>query len=665
MIYRVSVLTLAALFCLQGSLSQAASYASGVRNTGGSTYEFVLNEASSNVTVVRDGGNALDLGALGVGRHTFDLGAFSSFDIEVSSSSAAGFNAVDDSANLFTSFERPGGLAINTIPSSPYFGTIYVNQNRGDLNSSALVFEPAVTAAGRTVGNGIYSLTADRFGVNLTDFSAQVDVNNTANAKTAGITFDDASSSSFFRIGMDDGGNIIAGDWTNTLGGLKYLSADLTTGAELFTQTGAGTGGVIAVDGQGPYISHGSIVGEPQVSGTYGVDLVVSAMDEDTDVDFTFDNANDGNAVWSWDFGSATTPSAPRPELVVAPGDLYTSSGQDKNTSGVNFPAFSENPAGTHSDGSPVFLDYNIGVMANAQYNAHFDKWYLSGARSNGDDSSSLVILTPEGPGGDGRDIQVDWASKQFSIDNGLDGFDTQTVEDDPDQLSADPNNDIFRQTHNVTFSPDNTMMYVQRRLVHSTNSVLGTGTDFGTKILGIPLDENGLPDIEIDDNGTPGDTSDDTFTNIIAIDAGVAGSSGTFSQVKTDAAGNLYYTGNQSEALEYFSLGGNFIATTSNNAGLTAGDFVIASVEPLAGDYNGDGTVDAADYTIYADTEGDSVPMGSGADGNGNGVIDPGDYTIWANNYGATSGGSSVAIPEPAAALLAGLCLAPLFRRR
>ncbi len=644
-------LALAVLTAVAGTLTTstfAAPYASGVRNLGGSTYEFILNEGADNVVISRDGGNNLTLGSLGAGRHTFDLGGFSTFDIAVSNSAAAGFTAVDDSTNPFVDFDRPGGLAINTIPTSPYFGTIYVNQNRSTNGP-----DPVSTANGRAMGNGIYSLTADRLGVDLPTFTVPANANDPALAKLpAGITVNTSSSSSLYRIGMDDGGNIIAGDWTDDVGGLKYISADLTTGAVLLREERGPTGGVLSDDSDelGPLALHGSIPGEPQVRGTYGVDLVVAAMDEDLDADLQIDSANDGNSIWEWNIGSTTSNFAGAPRLVAAVGDLHTSSGQDKNSSGVTFPAFSFNPAGTHSDGSPVFLDYNIGVTANAQYNEHFDKWYLSGARTNGDDSSNLVVLTPEGPGGDGRDIEVDWASKQFTIDNGLDGY-----VDDPDPaflLDDDPNNDIFRDVHNITFSPDNTVMYVQRREVEDQNPILGEGTGLGAKILAIPLDENGVPDIQIsvDDNGTPEDPFDDIITsNITPVFTSASQlSQGSFSQVKTDAAGNLYFTDNISEGLEYFSLGGSTLATTSNNAALSAGDFSLVTLEPLDGDYNGDGTVDAADYTIYRDTLGQSVALGSGADGNGNGVVDAGDYTVWANNYGATSGSPAVAVPEP-----------------
>lgn len=66
-------------------------------------------------------------------------------------------------------------------------------------------------------------------------------------------------------------------------------------------------------------------------------------------------------------------------------------------------------------------------------------------------------------------------------------------------------------------------------------------------------------------------------------------------------------------------------------------------------GDFNADGVVDAADYTVWRDVF-QSFELGHPADANGNGFIDYGDYDIWAANYGANAGASSVAVPEPAA---------------
>lgn len=73
---------------------------------------------------------------------------------------------------------------------------------------------------------------------------------------------------------------------------------------------------------------------------------------------------------------------------------------------------------------------------------------------------------------------------------------------------------------------------------------------------------------------------------------------------------------------------------------------------EVLAGDYNGDGVVDAADYAVWRDG-------GSPDDGQAG-------YDLWAANYGATASASSTAVPEPVSAsvLLLG-CLAIGFSRR
>ncbi len=78
-----------------------------------------------------------------------------------------------------------------------------------------------------------------------------------------------------------------------------------------------------------------------------------------------------------------------------------------------------------------------------------------------------------------------------------------------------------------------------------------------------------------------------------------------------------------------------------------------------LAGDFNGDGFVDAADYTVWRDggpllNETASI-----------GEVDADDYTEWAANYGATSDVSSTAVPEPAGVLLLSLGLITAGRRR
>jgi hypothetical protein len=91
-----------------------------------------------------------------------------------------------------------------------------------------------------------------------------------------------------------------------------------------------------------------------------------------------------------------------------------------------------------------------------------------------------------------------------------------------------------------------------------------------------------------------------------------------------------------------------------------------------LPGDYNDDGSVDAADYVVWRNTLNQNVPVGSGADGDGNGIIQEADYVFWQANFGHSATGSSAeastAIPEPTAASLgtiASAILMTLHRRR
>jgi cytoskeletal protein CcmA (bactofilin family) len=79
-----------------------------------------------------------------------------------------------------------------------------------------------------------------------------------------------------------------------------------------------------------------------------------------------------------------------------------------------------------------------------------------------------------------------------------------------------------------------------------------------------------------------------------------------------------------------------------------------LASVLP--GDYDGDGIVAGGDFIMWQNTLGDSVLIGTAADGDGSGVIDQADLAIWTSNYGTSSlaaSSSSAAVPEPASSVL------------
>lgn len=78
-------------------------------------------------------------------------------------------------------------------------------------------------------------------------------------------------------------------------------------------------------------------------------------------------------------------------------------------------------------------------------------------------------------------------------------------------------------------------------------------------------------------------------------------------------------------------------------------------------GDYNSDGVVDAADYTVWRSQQG-QVGGGLSADGTGDdglgipdGDVDEFDYNFWRANYGASNSASAsaAAVPEPSSVLL------------
>ena len=112
-------------------------------------------------------------------------------------------------------------------------------------------------------------------------------------------------------------------------------------------------------------------------------------------------------------------------------------------------------------------------------------------------------------------------------------------------------------------------------------------------------------------------------------------------------------------------SMGSSDMAADGNaNNAIDAGDLKIWQAnlgthilpQSLAGDFNHDGGVDAADYTVWRDTLGKLVTAGTGADANLNGVIDSGDFTIWRSNFGTRGstivGAAAGDVPEPATLL-------------
>jgi hypothetical protein len=111
--------------------------------------------------------------------------------------------------------------------------------------------------------------------------------------------------------------------------------------------------------------------------------------------------------------------------------------------------------------------------------------------------------------------------------------------------------------------------------------------------------------------------------------------------------------------------------ALASNNV-YHAVSWTPIQTEPLAGDYNGNGTVDAADYILWRQQLNQSGNNLS-ADGDHNGTVNALDYDVWRSHFGQQSAGAgvgtgigaTVSIPEPTACAMLVLGIALLTTRR
>lgn len=113
------------------------------------------------------------------------------------------------------------------------------------------------------------------------------------------------------------------------------------------------------------------------------------------------------------------------------------------------------------------------------------------------------------------------------------------------------------------------------------------------------------------------------------------------------------------------FEVFANAAAVTAN----TNPNPTLSEMVGLDGDYNNDGAVDAADYTVWRDNLGGNS---SALNGNGTGAatVVQADYDHWKTNFGSTAFGGGIAaagVPEPATLTLGllALGLAGRLRRR
>ncbi|MEM9913334.1 MAG: dockerin type I repeat-containing protein [Planctomycetota bacterium] len=159
---------------------------------------------------------------------------------------------------------------------------------------------------------------------------------------------------------------------------------------------------------------------------------------------------------------------------------------------------------------------------------------------------------------------------------------------------------------------------------------------------------------------------TDGTLLNTFTLPGVVPDPSGPLLSATRGPGGEVYAA--SGSTIYRFEEDGSFLDETVLDVNLSAANLVWAgNASPfvaLPGDYNGDGQVDAADYTVWADHFGSMTNLA--ADGNGDGVVDAADYTVWADHFGTTAGiNPSSVVPEPGIAVLIGPSLFWVLRRR
>ena len=144
---------------------------------------------------------------------------------------------------------------------------------------------------------------------------------------------------------------------------------------------------------------------------------------------------------------------------------------------------------------------------------------------------------------------------------------------------------------------------------------------------------------------------------------------------VDLSALGNILnvtgaITGTQTLLTFAGTLNGTFESTSGLNVNYLANSITISASGVLIGDYNSDGKVNAADYTVWRDRLGQNGANLPDRDPGNPGNISLADYNSWKANFGNAGAGSGQfgggAVPEPTTLfLLAVASIATFLLRR
>lgn len=362
--------------------------------------------------------------------------------------------------------------------------------------------------------------------------------------------------------------------------------------------------------------------------------LLTTGQTSSTGWVFTLDHANQGDARFGFDYSTLQIPEAPRsaggdaPQRGVA---LRTNvAGGNVDSSGVSLanPDFSgkymvevDMWLSWSLDASQVGTTEHAGLFVGKDTvtnpaDVNFPVSRGAGAifSSDGDCSNCDHILLK-------NEAELDTFSGQYSVtDFGFgnqNGFDNTDINTDPlngDLLDLPAIFPAFAIPLNPTFEqPAGTVgfQWITLKAEVDPDGGSGPGPDKGTTTFTITKASSGVSFfLGTIDNSIADDPTDGIVTNEGPVDM-----EGQVSLV----------------IIDFFTS----VARDINEATVVFDNLVVTQLPAgLDGDYNGDGSVNAADYTVWRD--------GNSPDDTQAG------YDLWAGNYGATASSRAQSIPEP-----------------
>lgn len=164
------------------------------------------------------------------------------------------------------------------------------------------------------------------------------------------------------------------------------------------------------------------------------------------------------------------------------------------------------------------------------------------------------------------------------------------------------------------------------------------------------------------------GDASLDGLLELSLTNSFTPDASDVFTILAADTLTGFFDNINSGQRLDTADGLGSFVVNYGIGSAFDETRIVLSDFESsglLPGDYNDDGVVDAADYTVWRNSL--DAPAGTLLNDVDGGVIGAAQYETWKDNYGTTSGnGPANAVPEPMTlTLLALLGIMSLGRKR